>query len=199
MRRLLAICAFTLFCATGANAQPVTWNVDMNHTEVGFTARHLGFSKVRGRFKSFTGKVMADAKTGQLVSFEATIEAKSVDTGVEKRDEDLRSDHFFAAAKFPQITVKSKSIQWKGSKCTGVATITIRGNTKDVPFEGELLGVETVDFGRGKHLRAAYEATAKINRKEFGLNFAGLAEGLSIVADEVQIEITAETSHTPGK
>lgn len=199
MHRFLAPLAFTLLCATGANAQPVSWNLDMNHTTVGFTARHLGFSKVHGKFKTFTGKVTADAKTGHLVSFEATIEAKSIDTGVDKRDNHLRSDDFFAADKFPQVTVKSKSMKWSGTKFTGVATITIRGNTKDVPFKGELLGVETVNFGQGAHLRAGYEATATINRKEFGLHFAGLAEGLSIVADEVQIEITAETSHTPGK
>lgn len=199
MPRFLALVAFTLLCAASASAQPVSWNVDMNHTEIGFIARHLGFSKVHGEFKTFTAKVTADAKTGQLVAFEATIEAKSVDTGVEKRDKHLRSDDFFAADQFPQITVKSKSIKWNGKKFTGVATMTIRGNTKDVPFKGELLGVETVNFGQGAHLRAGYEATATINRKEFGLKFGGLAEGLSIVADDVVIEITAETSYTPAK
>jgi polyisoprenoid-binding protein YceI len=198
MRQFLVSFAFIVVAATGASAQPVDWNLDMNHTEVGFTARHLGFSKVQGEFRTFAGKVTADAKTAQLVSFEATIEAKSVDTGIAKRDDHLRSDDFFAADKHPQITVKSKSIKWTGKKFKGVAAMTIRGITKDVPFEGELLGVETVDFGRGKHQRAGYEATAKINRKDFGLHFNGLAEGLSIAGDEVVIEITAETSYTPA-
>jgi polyisoprenoid-binding protein YceI len=198
MRHSLVALVFLCF-AGSAGAQPVDWNVDMNHSEVGFTARHLGFSKVHGEFKTFTAKVKADAKTGQIVSFEATIEAKSVDTGIEKRDNHLRSDDFFAADKHPQITVKSKSIQWSGKTFKGVAVMTIRGIAKDVPFEGELLGVEAVDFGRGKHQRAGYEATAKINRKDFGLHFNGLAEGLSIAGDEVVIEITAETSYTPTK
>lgn len=199
MRHLIAVLALCLIPVGLADAQAVDWNLDASHTEVGFVARHLGFSKTHGKFKTFTGEIKADAKTAQLVSFQATIEVKSVDTGVPKRDDHLRSDDFFAAAQFPQITVKSKSIQWKGKACTGVATLTIRGNARDVPFTCELLGVEPVDFGAGKHLRAAYEATARINRKDFGLKYAGVAEALSVVADEVVIEITAETSYTPKK
>jgi len=182
-----------------AAAQSVEWSVDKNHTTVGFVARHLGFAKVRGKFNRFTASAQADPRTGHLTSFEATIEAASVDTGVEKRDDDLRSDHFFAAARHPKIVVRSKSIAWKGDAFTGVVALTIRGNTRDVPFEGELLGVHDVDFGRGKHKRAAYEATAKINRRDFGLDFNGLAEGLSIVADDVKIEVSVEASYTPKK
>lgn len=199
MTRLALVLAVTLLGAAGAQAQTVPWNLDPAHTTVGFTARHLGFSKVRGQFKTFSAKAQADAKTGKLVSFEATIAAKSVDTGVSKRDDHLRSGDFFAADQFPQITVKSKSIKWNGNKFTGVVALTIRGNTKDVKVEGELLGVHTVNFGQGAHLRAGYEATAKIDRKEFGLKFAGLAEGLSIVGDEVEIDIAVETSYTPAK
>lgn len=175
------------------------WNLDPNHTSVGFTARHLAFAKVRGKFTSFSARLQADPQTGKLTSFEATIEAKSVDTGVDKRDNHLRSDDFFAVAKHPNITAKSKSIQWKGNEFTAIVALTIRGITKDVKFQGEQLGIETVNFGQGPHLRTAYEATATINRKDFGLNFSGLAEGISIVGDEVEIHIEAEASHTPAK
>lgn len=197
-RTLLLLTAFVAMPSLAA-AQAVDWNVDPNHTRVGFVARHLGFSKVRGEFKKFTGSAKADATTGKLVSFEATIEAATVDTGIEKRDKHLRSDDFFAVDKHPQITVKSKSITWKGDKFTGVVALTIRGKTRDVKVEGELLGIHDVDFGRGKHKRAGYEATATINRKDFGLHFNGLAEGLSIAGDEITIEITTETSYTPPK
>ena len=192
-RTLLALSATLLF-ASAAQAQPSEWTLDPSHSQIGFTARHLGFAKVRGEFKTFTAKVQADAKTGKITALEAEADAKTVDTGIEKRDNHLRSDDFFNAEKYPKLKLLLKNIQWKGKKFTATIALTMRDVTKDVKFAGELLGVETVNFGQGPQLRAAYEATDKINRKEFGLKFAGVAEGVSLVADEVEIELAAEIS-----
>ena len=178
--------------ATTAQAQQVAWSVDQNHSHIGFSARHLGFAKVRGEFKKFDAKVTADAKTGKISALEATVDANSVDTDNEKRDNHLRGDDFFAASQHGQLKLVLKSIAWKGSEFTATVALTIRGTTKDVVFKGELLGVQTVNFGNGAHARAAYEAKAKINRKDFGLKFAGLAEGISIVSDDVEITLEAE-------
>lgn len=201
MTRLLTALVFTLtalaLAAPSALAQTVQWQVDPNHSEVGFVARHLAFAKVRGQFRSFAATIQADAKTGKLSAVEATVEAGSVDTDNDKRDEHLRSDDFFASKKFPKLTLKTKSIRWQGDSFKAVVALSIRGVTKDVTFEGELLGVRTVNFGQGAHQRAAYEARAKIKRQDFGLNFSGVAEGLAIVGDEVQIELQIETFHTP--
>ena len=82
----------TLLLSAGAHAQPVAWTVDKNHSDIGFTASHLGFSKVHGQFKTFTATVEADAKTGKITKLEAEADSKSLDTGVGKRDNDLRSD-----------------------------------------------------------------------------------------------------------
>lgn len=90
--------------------------------------------------------------------------------------------------------LKSKSIQWAGNKFTAKVELTIRKVTKEVVFTGELLGVQKVNFGEGAHMRAAYEATATINRKDFGLSFSGLAEGIAIVGDTVTLELSAEVS-----
>jgi polyisoprenoid-binding protein YceI len=199
MRSLVLGSLLALFLVSPALAQSAKWNVDMGHSEVSFTARHLAFAKVRGEFKTFTANIEADEKTGKLTKLTAEVEAKSVDTGVDKRDADLRSDHFFAVEKYPKLKLDMKSIKWNGNKFTAVVALTIRNTTKDVAFEGELLGVQTVNFGQGPHQRAAYEASATINRKEFGLNFNGLAEGISIVADEVEIELSAEVSLPPKK
>jgi polyisoprenoid-binding protein YceI len=147
---------------------------------------------VRGEFKSFSAKVQADAKTGKITALEAEADAKSVDTGNAKRDDDLRSDNFFNAAKHPKLKLVLKSIKWNGNAFTATCALTIRDVTKDVTMTGELLGVQTVNFGRGPQLRAAYEATTKINRKEFGLKFNGLAEGVSIVGDEVELDLEVE-------
>jgi polyisoprenoid-binding protein YceI len=186
-----------LLLAGGAEAQPVEWNLDPAHSHIGFTARHLGFAKVRGEFRSVSAKITADAKTGKITALEATAEAKSVDTGVQKRDDDLRSDNFFHAEKYPTLKLVLKSIKWSGKKFTAIAALTIRDVTKDVTFKGELLGVQSVNFGRGAHQRAAYEASATINRKEFGLKFAGLAEGIAIVGDEVELNLEVEMNAKP--
>jgi len=184
----------TLLLAGAAHAQSASWTMDPNHSHVGFTARHLGFAKVRGEFKRFSATIEADAKTGKVTKLEAEAETKTVDTGVQKRDDHLRSDDFFNAEKFPKLKLVLKSIKWKGKAFTAVCAVTMRDVTKDVKLEGELLGVETVNFGKGPQLHAAYEATAKVNRKEFGLNFNGLAEGISIVSDDVEINLEMEIS-----
>jgi polyisoprenoid-binding protein YceI len=187
-----------LLLTTQVHAQTVDWNADPAHSHVGFTARHLGFSKVQGQLKKFAVTTLkADAKTGHITALEATADATTVNTDNDKRDADLRSDHFFYVEKFPQLKLKLKSIKWNGEEFTAKVDLTIRDVTKEVTFKGELFGVHEVDFGRGKHLRAGYEATAKINRKDFGLNFNGVAEGLSIVADDVEIDLTMEMSYTP--
>ncbi|MCH8066594.1 MAG: YceI family protein, partial [Chloroflexi bacterium] len=169
MNKALFITAASLLWTTSIQAQDVDWKLDKNHSRVGFVARHLAFAKVRGQFQKFTAKVRADVKTGKLSSFQATLEASSIDTDNARRDKHLRSDDFFAADKHPTITIKSKSFKWKGNKFTATVALTIRGITRDVKFEGELLGMRMVNFGRGAHPRAAFEARATIDRTKFGL------------------------------
>jgi polyisoprenoid-binding protein YceI len=195
MTRPLVIAAGLLLFAASAHAQPVAWTLDPAHSQAGFTARHLGFSKVRGEFKKFSAPVLeADAKTGKITKLEAEAEAASITTGVDKRDAHLRSDDFFAADKFPKVKLVLKSVKWAGKKLNAVVTLTIRDVTKDVKMTGELLGFQTVNFGQGPQLRAGYEANGKINRKDFGLKFSGLAEGVSIVGDDVELSLALEMS-----
>ena len=195
------LASLTLLLATSASsahAQAAAWKLDANHTHVGFTARHLGFAKVRGELSVFSATIEADAKTGKITKLDAEADAKSVDTGVQKRDDDLRSDHFFAADKYPKLKLSLKSIKWKGNAFTAIVALTIRDVTKDVKLEGELLGAQLVNFGKGAQMRAAYEAHGKIDRKVFGLNFAGLAEGIAIVSDEVELDLELEMSLPPA-
>lgn len=197
IRRFLWLSAALMFVATTAHAEDVNWNLDKAHSRVAFAARHLAFAKVSGEFDDFDAKIVADSKTGKLASVEATAKAGSVDTGNQKRDEHLRSDDFFAADQHPTLSLKTKSIKWKGDKFTAVVALTIRGITKDVTFRGERLGARMVNFGQGPHMRAGYEATATIDRTQFGLKFSGLAEGISIVGNEVEISLAIEMSYTP--
>lgn len=183
--------------AANPNDKSVEWTLDASHSQIGFVARHLGFSKATGHFKKFAAVVRADPKTGKISTLEATAETASIDTGIEKRDAHLRSDDFLNAEKFPQLKIAMKSIKWNGTKFTAQADLTIRDVTKTVPFKGELLGVHNVNFGQGLTTRAGYEATATISRKEFGLKWNMVTEGLSVVADPIQIELAAEIGYTP--
>jgi polyisoprenoid-binding protein YceI len=182
-----------LLCGSAA-AQPVPWSVDANHSRIGFTAKHLGFAKVHGEFKVFSAKVLADAKTAKITELEAEAEAKSVDTGVEKRDAHLRSDDFFGADQYPKLKLVVKNLQWRGKTFTATGALTIRDVTKNVKFQGELRGPQTLNLGQGPHMRAAYHASSKINRKDFNLKFAGVAEGVALVSDDVVIEFEVEIS-----
>jgi polyisoprenoid-binding protein YceI len=181
-----------LLLATTAQAQSVAWTLDPGHSHIGFSARHLGFAKVRGEFQKISANITADAKTAKITALEAEADAASVDTGIQKRDDHLRADDFFNAEKFPKLRMVLKSIKWSGKKFTATVALTIRDITKDVKFTGELLGVQTINLGQGPHQRAGYEAHATINRKDFGLKFAGVAEGIALVGDEVELELEVE-------
>ncbi len=197
MRSFLFASVLGLFFATTATAQPVAWSVDASHSSVAFTARHLAFAKVRGEFKTFSAQIEADEKTGKITKLVAEADAKSVDTGVDKRDEHLRADDFLGVAQYPKLKLELRSIKWKGNKLTAKALLTIRDVTKEVEIKGELLGVQTVNFGQGPQVRAAYEASTTISRKEFGLKFAALTEGISIVGDDVELSFAIEMSLPP--
>lgn len=180
-------------------AQNATWDweLDKVHSEVGFSVKHLGVSKVQGRFTEFDGKIKADPKTGKLEAVEATVKAASVNTGLEPRDKHLKGPDFFDVAKYPTLTMKTKSLKWDGDKFKGTASLTMKGVTKDVLFTGELVGAQPVNFGAGAKMHAGYSVQAQINRQEFGLKFNGLAEGVKMVDDIVRIELEVEVSHAP--
>jgi polyisoprenoid-binding protein YceI len=192
MRHLSFVFASLLLACPLARAADVDWTLDPAHSTVGFTVRHLGITNVHGGFHEFAATVKADVSTGKVSTVEATAKSASVDTGIAQRDNHLRGDDFFNAEKFPTLKVKTKSIEWSGNKCSGMAELTIRDVTKQVPYTCELIGVQKVDFGDGLQQRAGYELTTKINRKDFGLKFSGVSEGVALVGDDVKIEIAAE-------
>jgi len=168
-----------------------TFQVDTNHTQIHFTVQHLVVFKVRGNFNDFVGSLEADPKTKTLISAEATIQTASIDTRIDKRDKHLRSSDFFDAAKYPKIHFKSKKVTGSGNNITMVGDITIKGVTKEIILKGSFLG--TAHGPQGK-LRAGFEATGTINRKDFGLNWNKVTEtGGIIVGDEIQIGLEIES------
>ncbi|MDQ1339299.1 MAG: hypothetical protein QG567_451 [Campylobacterota bacterium] len=177
--------AVFLFLTTGA-LFGAEYDVDRSHSSVGFKVKHMMVSNVNGVFKEFSGAIDYDQKTKKLKSINGEVIAKSVDTGIEKRDEHLRNEDFFDATKFPKMNLKS--IEIKGDKI--VAELTIKNITKKVNFEYEFGGEVTDPWGNN---RIGLELEGKINRKDFGLTYNKTLEtGGLLVGDEVKIHIELE-------
>jgi polyisoprenoid-binding protein YceI len=186
----LSVVAVMLF-ATAAFAETATWNIDTAHSAAQFTVRHMGISYVNGVFTKTSGTVQLDESDITKSSVDAVIDAASVDTRVEARDADLKSDHFFDVAKYPTLTFKSKKIAKNGDKLSVIGDLTIHGVTKEVTLESDGLTPAIKDSWGNS--RRGFSATTKINRQDFGVKWQGtLATGELVVADEVKISLDIE-------
>lgn len=193
-RFALAVLTIAALQATVAFADPVTYSIDKSHTEVGFEIRHI-FSKVQGRFKSFTAKIVFDEKTPANISVEASADANSIWTDNERRDGHLKSADFFDVEKYPVITFKSTKVVAAGKnkyKITG--DFTMHGVTKQVTFDAEFLGAGAVGVGgQSWGTKAGFTATTVINRKDFGVSWnKALDNGGAMLSDEVTINLNVE-------
>jgi polyisoprenoid-binding protein YceI len=167
---------------------PGTYTLDANHKRVGFVARHLMVSKVRGKFDKFDVQIVtAEKPLDSTVT--VSIDAGSVDTGNEMRDDDLRSERFLDVANHPLITFKSTSVTPDGDGYKVVGDLTIRGVTKQATLK-----VETGGFGADPYggTRAGFSATTEINRTDFGVSFNAPIPGGVMVSEKVQIDLEAE-------
>ncbi|HEY4609605.1 MAG TPA: YceI family protein [Ilumatobacteraceae bacterium] len=165
---------------------PGVWNVDPVHSSIGFVARHLMVSKVRGRFGTFTGTLtIADDPLKSKV--EATADIMSLSTGDESRDGHLKSADFFNAEQNPTITLVSTGIDPDGDDYVLHTDLTINGVTKPVDFDLEFEGVSPDPWGG---TRAGFSAQAEISRKEWGIEYNMVLEtGGVMVGDKVKIEL----------
>ena len=169
-----------------ALAQVQNWTIDPMHSSAQFSVRHLGISTVRGAFTKVSGSVQYDPADPTKTTIDTTIDASSVDTRVEMRDNDLRSPNFFDVAKYPSLTFKSKRTEAAGSgrlKVTG--DLTIHGVTKEVVLNVDGPSAAVKDPSGKVRIGAA--ASTSINRKDFGVNGAG-----PMVGDDVPITIDLE-------
>jgi len=167
-----------------------TWSVDPAHSHVEFAVRHLMISTVKGRFAEFTGTVEVDPTDLTTATLNVSINTASVDTRTTDRDNHLRSADFFDAASYPTITYASKRVEKRGEDYTVIGDLTIRGVTREVPLAVSLTGQARDPWGNQK---MAFEATAKINRTDFGLTWnAALEAGGVLVGEEVKISIDVQ-------
>ncbi|MFC7330273.1 YceI family protein [Marinactinospora rubrisoli] len=168
---------------------PGTWKIDPTHTEVGFSVRHMMISKVRGRFEKFDATVTVAEDPAQS-SVTATIDAGSINTNQEQRDEHIRSADFFDVANHPEFTFVSTGLAQKGEDIVLSGDLTIKGNTRPVELALEFHGVTKDPWGQD---RAGFSATTEISRKEFGVDIEMPMDGGGVVVgDKISITIDAE-------
>ncbi len=178
--------------ASSLFAQSETWKLDPPHSAAQFSVRHMGISTVRGTFTKVNGTVQYDPADPTKTTLDVTIDAASVDSRNDMRDNDLRSDHFLDVAKYPTLTFKSKRVEPTGTgkyKVTG--DLTIHGVTKEVVLDVEGPTGPIKDPRGNLHMGAS--ATTTIKRTDFGINGAP-----GMVGDEVQIALDVEMVRPTG-
>lgn len=187
---LKLVVAASLFAAAPVpSAPPAVYRIDTGHSDVTFRIRHF-MSRVSGTFNQWEGTITADPADWTTGSVEVTIQAASIDTRHERRDNDLRSDNFFDVATHPTITFRSTSVTVDGSRLTIAGDLTMRGITKPVVLEGEFLG----RMGEGTaRERIGFAARTRIDRTDFGVTWNRAVEGGGVMlGDDVDIEIAVE-------
>ena len=167
------------------------WNLDVTHSQVEFSVKHMMISTVRGRFSAITGSGETSS-TGALSAVSLEADVKSIDTNQTQRDEHLRSADFFDVAAFPKLTFVSTTIAQTGEEITITGNLTIKDVTKSVTLKGEFSAPITDPWG---NTRAGLGVTGKINRKDFGLGWnMALETGGLVVSDEVKLTIEVEAT-----
>ncbi len=166
------------------------WQFDPYHTQVEFSAKHLGMMTVRGLFADVTATGFIDPDHPEASSVDVTIQTASIRTHNPQRDNDLRASNFLEVDKYPTITFKSTKIEAAGQdRFTMTGDMTIKGNTRPVTLSVVKYG-EFNDPMMGH--RIGYSAEGKINRKDFGMTFSMMLDGRLIVSDEIKIFIEGE-------
>jgi len=197
MRMMMKWAAFAglVGCLSGgvsatATAEMTKWNLDKDHTTLGFEVVHMVVSKTQGKFTEYSGTVEMDADKQEFKTLEAVIQTASVTTDHQKRDDHLRSADFFDVKTFPTMTYKMKSYTKSGDQYTAIGDFTLLGVTKELTLVGTFNGMAQDPWG---NTRAGFTAEGTLNRKDFGMKFSKLLDnGGLMVGDEVKLKLEIE-------
>jgi len=188
--RMVALASLVLFMCEVADAEMARYEIDPEHTTIGFSAGHMMVSQVQGQFMVFDGFIEMDPEAKQVKTIEAIVKTWSINTNHHKRDAHLRSPDFFDVDRYPTMTYKLKSYEKAGDQYTAVGDLTLHGVSKPITLVGNLTGVTNDPQG---NIRAGFRGEGKINRRDFNVNFSGVLDnGGMIVSDEIIIKINIE-------
>jgi polyisoprenoid-binding protein YceI len=196
MKKHLPLLLVAAFCGSVLTARADdTYKIDPVHSSINFKLRHF-FSFVNGGFKKFEGTIKVDQDHPEKSSVTAKIDAASITTQNDKRDEDLRGADFFDVAKYPTITFKSKSVKQTGADSGDiVGDLTMHGVTKEITLHAKFLGKGT---GLGGKPISGWQVTPEpIKRSDYGLTWSKAVEGTAVVGEEVTVSIDIEADKAP--
>jgi len=170
-----------------------TWNIDVSHTNLGFTIRHMMVSKVRGNFTDFEGKIEGDPEDLATSKVSFKVDMNSINTNSEDRDNHLRSPDFFETEKYPAMTFNStKIVKTSEDEFDLIGDLTIKDVTKEVTFKTEYEGKATNPWGQPV---VGFTVEGEVDRKEFGLTWnQALETGGFMVGDKIKIVIELEAN-----
>ena len=170
LRKILFLVLFAGLLFINPRSDASSFKVDTNHSTVGFNVSMLGgLSKVTGKFSKFTVELDYDEKDVTKSSVMATIDAKSIDTGIDARDNHLRTADFFDVEKYPEITFKSKKVEKKGNNLSVMGDFTMHGVTKEITIPFKVVGKQKKP---GKEIDTiGFTGSLVINRADYGINY----------------------------
>jgi polyisoprenoid-binding protein YceI len=174
----------------------MSWNIDISHSQIMFTVRHMMISKVRGSFEKFSGAVNLDPQQPSNTTVDIQIETASINTRDPQRDGHLRSPDFFNSEQYPVMAFKSKQVQVTGDNSAKlVGDLTIRSVTREVTLEVEYTGSAKSPWGTTS---VGFTGATRINRKDWDLTWnKALETGGMLVSDEIDISIELELVEVP--
>lgn len=169
----------------------MNWNIDHKHSNIEFTARHMMFTKVRGRFEEFEGEINFDPSNPTNTTINIEIDTASIKTNDNDRDNHLRSADFLQVEEYPTMKFVSKRIQQEDENFGKlIGDLTIRDQTKEVSLDIEYYGLQTDPWGG---TRAVFSGETTINRKDWGLTWnVALEAGGFLVSDKLDINIEVQ-------
>ena len=166
------------------------WDIDVSHSAIHFSVRHMVIAKVRGQFARWSGTIRLDEQDLTRSSVDVRIDAASIDTQVADRDAHLRSADFLDVARYPEMTFRSTRIERAGEAYRVIGDLQLHGVVRPVVLEAEFAGTGKDPWG---NVRAGFSAKASLDRREFGLLWnAALETGGVLVGDKVEIGIELE-------
>ena len=190
MKKSVLSLAFLLI-AGFAFSQSTNWKIDLAHSNVTFEVDHMVVSTVTGKFQEFEGDIKADKADFSDAKVSFTIQAASVNTNNEKRDNHLRDEDFFNVATYPEITFVGKKLTPEsGKKYKFVGDLTMHGVTKEVELDVKFNGIIKDPWG---NTRAGFKVSGELNREDFGLVYnTALEAGGVLIGKEVEIQVNLE-------
>jgi len=171
-----------------------TWSIDPTHTLVQFSARHMMITSVKGRFGTLTGEITVNGDSPENSAVTAEIDAASLDTGVQQRDDHLRSPDFLDVEKHPALTFRSTRLEGAPSRPGDtfrlVGELTIRGTTREVVLDATYEGSGQDPWGG---IRSSFSASTTVDRRDFGLTWnQALETGGILVGNDVRITLDVQ-------